>query len=496
MFDSSTLARQYEQGEEVYISFQYYNREIEADLNSLIAKLLSRADKVYLYDTIESVVREFVQNSVKANMKRVYFKSRNLDIMKESDYEKGMLKFREVAYNPDLLKEKFMASGYRTVIKLRDQAGGIGIEISNNVVITPGEKERINFRIRKAAESRNFTETYENMYDATEGAGLGIILAAMLLKNAGIDPGMLDISTDSDKVRVRFVIPAELKSVEITSVIKDRILNDVRSLPTFPENVLELQAMCGNPDTRIDDISSRIILDPSLTADVLKLSNSAGFITGRRIRKINEAVMVIGFHNLNSILMAAASRKILDKRYRKFEQIWDHCNRTAYIARFIAMERGFSKIADSAFISGLLHDIGKIVLLATDVGLVNQIADMVENRKIRSSTILEEVAIGISHSTIGALIAELWNFPEELTESIRYHHAPLAPGIKHRDLVMIVYLANHLCHVDARNTEHDFFETEVLERFNLRNRAAYDRFYSYFKKQYLGHYAFLRESQQ
>jgi len=475
MLDSPDLAKQFDRGEEVYISFQYMTRAIEVDINSLLAKVLSRMDKAYLYDTFESIIRELVQNAVKANMKRVWFSEKNLDINDENDYRKGMAKFKNVVYHPEVLREKLLASPYRIMLKLRKSGGGIVIEISNNARIVPAELERLRDRAAKAAEGGNFADAYENMYDASEGAGLGVILSILLLKNAGIDSDCFAILPEGDVMRITITIPSELKASEITSEIGRRILDDVSSLPTFPENVLELRALCNNPETSIDAISERISIDPSLTADLLKLANSAGFITSRRINKIHDAVMIIGLKNLESLLVASASRKIMDKRYRKFEQVWEHCNRTAYYARQVAIEKGFSQIADDVFVAALLHDIGKIVLLSTDARLAGQIAEMIRNRKIRTTAILEEIYIGISHSTIGGLIAERWNFHEDLVETIRYHHAPLSPGIRNRDMTMIVYLANQLCNVEEKFMDPHYIEDEVLKRFGVESRADFDQ---------------------
>lgn len=484
MLDSSALAKQFDRGEEVYVSFQYLTRDIEIDINSLLVKVLSRVDMAYLYDTFESVVRELVQNAMKANMKRVSFKDMKLDINNRDDYVKGMRKFKKVVYRPELLREKLLASPYRVVFRLHKTGSGVLLEISNNARVLPVELERIMFRARKAAECGNFAEAYENMYDESEGAGLGIILSVMLLKNAGIDTEHFSIRADGDLLKISIHIPSVLKSPDITSEIGSRILDDVKTLPTFPENILELRSLCRDANATIESLSDKISLDPSLTADVLRLSNSAGFITGKRINKISEAIMIIGMKNLESLLVASASRKILDKRYRKFEQVWEHCNKTAYYARRIALENGCGKIADTVFIAGLLHDIGKIVLLSTDLPLVEQISDIVRNRKIRTTTILEEIYIGMSHSTIGSLIADKWNFPEELVESIRYHHAPLHPLIVNRDTVMIVYLANQLCYMEKKDIDIMFFEGDVLARFGIHSRAELETLAQRLQKRY------------
>ena len=90
MIESAELASQFEKGEEVSISFQYVSREIDIALNSLLAKALARIDLLFLYETLEAILREVVQNAVKANMKRVWFKSHGLDIDSDEDYAEGM----------------------------------------------------------------------------------------------------------------------------------------------------------------------------------------------------------------------------------------------------------------------------------------------------------------------------------------------------------------------------------------------------------------------
>ncbi|TFH41013.1 MAG: HDOD domain-containing protein [Chrysiogenales bacterium] len=491
MLDSSQMVEEFERGGEAYVSFQYISREIENGMNSLLAKILFRSDMGYLYDTLESVLRELVQNGVKANMKRVWFQGLKLDIHNEDDYRKGMPGFKDVVYQPDLMKARLLDSDYRVIVKFRKGSGGIEIDISNNTGVLPGELERMKARMDKGRKCNSFSEAYDNLYDSSEGAGLGIILATLLMKNAGLGADAFSITPENNSLKMSLRIPRELKSHETVTLIKKRILDDVKALPTFPESVTRLRALCETTDTSIELISDTIARDPSIAADVLKLSNSAGFITGKRIRKISEAVVILGMKNIYSIVTAAASRTIIDKRYRRFEQVWEHCNRTAFYARNIAMESGHADLADGVFTAALLHDIGKIVLLATDLSLVNQISEMVDNRKIRSTTILEELFIGISHSTIGALIAEKWNFPDDLVEAIRFHHTPLDTAILNRDMVMIVYMANQICNSENKHGDIGFYETEVLGRFGLGSRAVLDGLSGNLRRRYNDHRLFL-----
>jgi hypothetical protein len=251
-FDTSELAKKFERGEDISIDFQYVDKDIENDINSLLSKILSRFDKAYLYHTYEPVLRELMQNAVKANMKRVCFQGMKLDIRNDTDYNAGMREFKKIAYHPELLKNKLFESRYKVIINFRKRAEGIAIEVINNARIVPVELDRLRFRLVKAGECKNFTEAYLNMHDASEGAGLGIIMSAMLLKNAGLDDQSILINPDENEVKVTLRIPYQLKSYEIVSSIKDRILRDVKSLPTFPKNIIELQALCNDLNTKIE----------------------------------------------------------------------------------------------------------------------------------------------------------------------------------------------------------------------------------------------------
>ena len=89
------------------------------------------------------------------------------------------------------------------------------------------------------------------------------------------------------------------------------------------------------------------------------------------------------------------------------------------------------------------------------------------NREIRTSTILEELSIGISHSTIGELIAGKWNLPEYLVQTIANHHSPLNADKKYHPVVYIVYLANEFCNIEQKKYDYGYVEDEVLGLFGL-----------------------------
>ncbi|HNR89554.1 MAG TPA: HDOD domain-containing protein [Spirochaetota bacterium] len=469
-------------GEPVEFNFYYPHGEIMQSINSLLAKLLANFDQIFLLDTVTTILREIIINATKANAKRVYFKKINLDITKPNEYTEGIQNFKNnVIGNLEELAEDMKKSDLKVSMNINKENGGFKITVTNDVPILPEELERINLRKAKAIEYNDFTDAYDEIYDSTEGAGLGIVLIMLLLKNSGINTSSYVLNSDGKKTWSWIVIPGQTRPNEITTEIKKQIINEVNGLPTFPKNIIELQAMCKDSTVDIDDIAKKIMLDPALTTDVLKLSNSAGFLTQRRIDNVNEALIKIGLKNLNSILVAASARRILDKRFSKFEQIWTHCNKTAFYARNIAQRYKMGAILEHSFLAGLLHDLGKIVLLSTDTKITNWISDIVKDRKMRVSTVMEEVSIGISHSSIGELIARKWQFPEYLIEAIKYHHSPLSASEEYRDLVYTTYLANMMCGIESRKYGYYYLDEDVLERFKINGPEAFGKFHEEFK---------------
>ncbi len=482
---TSDLISRLESGAPVSFAFYYPDEKTMKYINSVFAKVLSKIDLEYLLDTLITIEREIIVNAAKANAKRVYFKNLELDITDPDNYRKGIEKFKQdIVGDLEVIKSDLAKSELKIRMTMQKVENGIRFTVTNNTAILPEELERINLRMTRAREYNDFSEAYEEVYDNTEGAGLGIVLVTLLLKNSGIGAESYTLSSDGASTKCDLTIPLELKPAEITTNIKKQIIELVQGIPTFPENIMMLQRMCANRDSDIGEIAEKIMIDPALTSDVLKLSNSAGFITGKRIEKVSEAVMIIGLKNLSAILVASGARRILDQRFQKFEQIWSHCNRTAFYARAIAAKYRLTRVLENVYLAGLLHDLGKIVLLSTNLELTNWIADIVNNRKIRTSTIMEEISIGISHATIGEIISKQWSFPEYLTEIIRHHHSPLRSKNEYRDQTFVTYLANLFCGIESRKYDYNYIEEPVLERFMIHSEEEAAKLHQEIKKSF------------
>ena len=473
--NTSVLSEQVLKGEPVKLTFHYNTKEINKFLNSLFIKILSQSDMLYLAGAIENVIREMIVNAVKANSKRIFFKNNNLNIIDPVHYEQGMSSFKQYMTDtmenlPDILKE----NGYRVEFILKKDTDGFKTIVKNNAGLLPFEQERITERINKSREYDDFADIYSDMADDQEGEGLGIPLTILFLKNSGIGDKSFNIISDGKITQSSFVIPFKTQPLAIKKALEIKIVNSVNELPTFPEYIAEIQKLCETKDASINEIAKKISIDPSLTASVIKLANSAGFITAKKIETIPEAVKIIGLNNLKSILLASTAKKIMDENLANFREVWNHCNKVAYYARQLSQQLGLNKIADMAFLASLLHDLGKIILLSVNEDMVEQIDKISASRRMRASTALEEASLGISHSTIGRMIAERWNFNDYLKEAIAYHHSPMLANENNKDIVFITYLANSLCLIEERKFDFFYIEEAVLKKYGLETEEKFN----------------------
>jgi len=471
--------------EPVKINFKYVSEDILMLINGIITRILGKKDLLYHLYPLITIMRELVVNSLKANAKRVFFENRELDINDPAQYSKGMALFKEkIIGDFDFIKGDILKSEKSIIFGVTPGEKGILFAVKNSTPINKSEQERINKRIAIAVQNDNFGDIYAHLEDDSEGAGLGIALIIMFLKSMGVPPTSFKLKSDDKVTMATIEIPYQLHPPEIVTKIKTRILYDIKGLPTFPENVVELLNMCVSPDADINIIAGKIKLDVALTSDVIKLANSAGFITMGKTDDVSKAIVKIGLKNLHSILLASNARKILESRYSRFEEIWEHCGRVAFYAKAIAHKFRLNDIAENAYITGLLHDIGKVILLAADVTVVKQIAEIVKSRDILNTNVMEEIAIGISHAEIGSLVAEKWNFPEYMTETIKHHHAPLLVPEKFREISYTVYMANMICGIEKRNYYYYYIEDSVLERFGISSEADFNKLHEYLIAEY------------
>jgi len=247
-----------------------------------------------------------------------------------------------------------------------------------------------------------------------------------------------------------------------------KIYKEIDNLPPIPENINKIRAMIEDPDSNISEISLLIKYDPSLTADLLRISNSAWYMSRTRVGTIDRAISTIGLRQLKSILLTIGAKKALSDRYEALEEIWEHSYQCAFYSQYLMKMKNLRGELENAYITGLLHDIGKLVILTLTPKLVEQMTALSEAKSVSIAQI-ESLAIGLNHAEIGEKIAAKWHFPSKLAVAIGHHHFPKTVKDEWIPLVYATYLANYLCHYDPTSSTVEQIDPKVLEFFEIKN---------------------------
>lgn len=199
----------------------------------------------------------------------------------------------------------------------------------------------------------------------------------------------------------------------------------VGDLPPMPHVASRAISMVENPDTTAQELTELLSSDTALAARVLKIANSAMFSRQREITTLNQAIMIIGFKALKGIIVAATLRQI-NKSFGKLEKlIWENSIGTA-VASTLVCKKLKKRYIEEAFLLGLLHSLGQIVLLfqKDTASEYKQVMDQVRDEHLDYAT-AEQQVYGFAHPLIGALVAKKWNFSSESCQIILHYRDPL-----------------------------------------------------------------------
>lgn len=213
-----------------------------------------------------------------------------------------------------------------------------------------------------------------------------------------------------------------LASLAMQEKTRREILHKGDLIPPLPDFVVRLLSLLNKPETEPQDLERQMQNDQVLVAKMLAMVNSPFYGLNRSIRTIKDAVMVLGFRGVRSLVLATSTAKFLQRDYACYghepKGLWLHAACVAAGAKSLARSCGLSAdAAEQLFVAGLLHDIGKLLL----VGYLN---DALRSRPTGSgsSVELENRFIGIDHTEAGALVAAKWNLSPEIQDVIKAHH--------------------------------------------------------------------------
>jgi len=439
--------------------------ETEDYIEEVLGVYLEEFGQGELKDRIAYCMRELAVNAKKANTKRIYFQEKSLNINDKADYDKGMSSFKqETLDNIQYYLEKQKDAGLYIKVVFHTKGRNFTMSIRNNSLISRKEQMRIYDRIARSRAFKSMEEALTSVMDDSEGAGLGIVILVLMLKKIGLDEDAFDIDVEGDETVARISIPFSDIHVENITELSREIVSQIDKLPQFPENIVHLQKLINDPESEIADIARQVSMDPSLTADLLKIVNSAQFMLPKKVDNIVEAVKLLGLKGLKNQLYTYGTQKVLDTRQK---DLWDHSYKTAFYAYNLA--KNFKRkrdLLDDAYVGGILHDMGKIIFSEVHPHLLDRITSFCSSKEI-SRNLFEDFSAGLNHAEIGGMIAKKWNFPDSLVEAIAFHHEPDQASEESRDVVETVYLANAMTNLENKELQFEQLDMEILNSFGI-----------------------------
>jgi HD-like signal output (HDOD) protein len=206
-------------------------------------------------------------------------------------------------------------------------------------------------------------------------------------------------------------------------------LSVIEDLPTLPAIIMELERMLHNDTVSAAEVGVVIEEDPAIAASVLRVANSVMFYSSASgtIVSIRDAIVRLGFREVHQVVSAAAFIRAFGKMARRVDpqHFWKRSLTTAVAGRVIAnaMTQSVSFFEDDAYVAGLLHDIGLLLLDQCFAEAYDQVEAAMGSQNASWADTEREV-LGLDHGQIGGLLLENWNLPETIVQAVTWHNRP------------------------------------------------------------------------
>ena len=219
----------------------------------------------------------------------------------------------------------------------------------------------------------------------------------------------------------------------------------VAGLAPSPEHLPRLSELLRDPNANLDEVESIIRCDPNLTASILKWCNSALYAGAEPVETVEEAVLRMGFNAIVDLVMLLLTKDLYalpPAAAPHLGGLWDHCLLTGILTRKLAQHR--EGMGGVGFTAGLLHDLGKVLLIKAVPQQYSQVLEQAKQRH-KASVDQEEEEFGTNHASIGAEVLGRWKLPGNVVNAIWFHHHPGLSATKH-PIACCIELADSLAY--------------------------------------------------
>jgi len=231
-------------------------------------------------------------------------------------------------------------------------------------------------------------------------------------------------------------------------IMRAKIIAKAENIPALPDLARDLVKLTRQDNSQLKDFVEKIKQDQGLSSKIIKLVNSPFYGLRKEVASIDRATVLLGVNTVKNLALAVSTELYYNKNFAMYkvsgQKLWEHCFAVARLCEGIAKLVGEDE--DSLYLAGLMHDMGKTILVDF---LVKEVSDMAE----------ETEQLGINHAEVGELILNKWAVAKPLTEAVRKHHERMGDKIS-----QILYFAN-LIEIDEEEREKNI--ELAAEAFNI-----------------------------
>ena len=269
--------------------------------------------------------------------------------------------------------------------------------------------------------------------------------------DSGMIPSSKEESTAGDSTTA--------DSISVSSVIVAKI----EELPPLPALASKSLSMLSDPSISLDEVQAVIAQDQALVAKIIKVSNSVLYGGLQQVTSLRQALARLGAKTTKSLIMAASAKGYFINQRGGVQVwgriLWQHAVECGIAARRVAAAVSADDV-EQAFISGIMHDIGKVAILMLYPEKYKQIQKLKNTDKV-TDIVAEEQVLHTDHARIGHLLMAKWHMPEDVCRSIECHHSPAEAG-DYEQLSLIVASGNLLSHLYGDHTQSNMDENTQL----------------------------------
>ncbi len=238
--------------------------------------------------------------------------------------------------------------------------------------------------------------------------------------------------------------------------LRKTIEKALKDLPALPAVVTRVLHATEEPNSSVAEVEKLIGTDQALTMKVLRVVNSAYYGLSGQVTSLSQAVVILGMQQIRNLVLSVGAISTIqaktDRQRQTLKQFWLHSFGTAAATQFLCMKKGMqTKDAETAFIGGLLHDIGRLFLFCNFTEVYDDLLQYAEQRSIPVVD-AEVTFLGMSHCKVGEEMAKTWHLPEILADLIGHHEGPFQEDSNPMELVVHLgdFLTKHVyCPPDA-----------------------------------------------